>query len=158
MYFVSVDSSHCHSELIFSPLDELRAASEAAKPDDETLFNPKRTVTIPTRANIVAFACGETKLLVGLDDGSVVVYDTSSLFTPGTNDIQPLARNQIQSSPLRQILPNPGTEPNLSDLVAVVGDGKVELLNMQLESQGGWVASDLMTQPIAGKLIYGRIL
>lgn len=148
-----IPSNH-HPELIFSPLEELRLASEAAKTDDETLFNPKRTVSIPTRANIVAFACGDTKLLVGLTDGSVVVYDTSSLFTAGTNDVQPLGRNQIQTSSLRQVLPNPGKEPGLNDLVAVVGDGKVELFNMQLESQGGWVASDLMTQPIAGKIIW----
>ncbi|KAH9481729.1 hypothetical protein JR316_0006256 [Psilocybe cubensis] len=148
-WFVAVKSAESGSELVFSPLDELRLASEAAKTDDETLFNPKRTVSIPTRATIVAFACGDTKLLVGLADGSVVVYDTSSLFTEGTNDVQPLGRNEIQTSPLRQVVPNPGTEPGLSDLVAIVSDGKVELLNMNLESQGGWVASDLMSQPIS---------
>jgi len=58
---------------------------------------------------------------------------------------------QVQSSSLRQMSPNPGIEPNLSELFAVVGDGKVALLNVQLEPQGGWAASDLMTQPISGE-------
>ncbi|KDR78946.1 hypothetical protein GALMADRAFT_1281525 [Galerina marginata CBS 339.88] len=153
-WFVAVKSASSGSELVFSPLDDLRSAFASAKEDDETLFTPKRVQSIPTKANIVKFACGDTRLLVGLEDGSVVVYDTSSLFTPGTNDVQPLGRFQVQSMPIRQILPNPGTEPGLSDIFAVVGDGKVQLLNMRLESQGGWAATDLMTQPIAGECLW----
>lgn len=51
-------------------------------------------------------------------------------------------------------MPNPGTEQNLSNLVAVVGDGNAVLLDMQLEPQGGWAASDSLTQPIAGLFAY----
>ena len=61
---------------------------------------------------------------------------------------------QLQSGPLRQIVPNPGTEQNLGGLVAVVGDGKAVLLDMQLEPQGGWTASDSLTQPAAGLFAY----
>ena len=51
-------------------------------------------------------------------------------------------------------MPNPGTEQNLSSLVAVVGDGKAVLLDMQLEPQGGWTASDSLSQPVAGLFAY----
>lgn len=101
--------------------------------------------------NIITFAFEDSFLFLGLESGFLVVYDTAALFTPGTEEITPLKTAQVQSSPPRQILPNPGTEPNLCGLVAVVGDGKVILLNMQLEAQGGWAASDLMTQPITGE-------
>lgn len=116
------------------------------------MFSPKRTLSIPTAdVNIITFACGDSFLFLGLENGFLAVYDTAALFTPGTDGITPLKTAQVQSSPPRQILPNPGTEPNLCGLVAVVGDGKVTLLNMQLEAQGGWAASDLMTQPITGE-------
>jgi nucleoporin NUP159 len=101
--------------------------------------------------NLIAFATKDTRLVVGLENGSVAIYDTALLFTPGTGEVPPLKTMQVQSSPLRQILPNPSMEQSLSDLLAVVGHGKVLLLNMQLEPQGGWAASDLMTQPISGQ-------
>ena len=89
-------------------------------------------------------------MFVGLEDGHVLVYDTSALFSPGTNGVEPLTSTQIQRPALRQIVPNPGTEPGLSDLVAVVGHEKVHLFNMQLESQGGWAATDMSSRPVAG--------
>ncbi|KAF8969236.1 hypothetical protein BDZ97DRAFT_1796720 [Flammula alnicola] len=148
-WFVAVVQSSSGSDLIFSTLKDLRSAFSSAKEDPESLFTPKRTVSIPSKANIVKFACRDTRLLVGQDNGSMLVYDTSSLFTEGTEDVHPLTSTHIQTTYLRQIVPNPGTEPGLSELVAVVANGKVQLLNIQLEPQGGWAATDLMTQPIA---------
>ncbi|PPQ95721.1 hypothetical protein CVT26_008364 [Gymnopilus dilepis] len=148
-WFAAVKSASSGSDIILSPLEDFRSAFTAAKPDDESLFIPKRSVSIPTKANIIKFACADSLLLVGLEDGSIVSYDTSAILTPGANDIQPLKRTQLQASPLRQIVPNPGSEPGLNELFAVVGDGRVHLLNKDLESQGGWAASDLMSQPIA---------
>jgi len=89
-------------------------------------------------------------MFVGLEDGHMLVYDTSALFSPGTNEVEPLTSTQIQRPALRQIVPNPGAEPGLSDLVAVVGHEKVQLFNMQLESQGGWAATDMSSRPVAG--------
>lgn len=135
---------------MFSTLEDLRLAFTVAKEDTEALFSPKRILPITlANVNIVAFASSDTRLVVGLENGSVAIYDTALLFTAGTDEVSPLKVIQLQSS-LRQILPNPGTDPNLSDLLAIVGDGKVLLLNMDLETQGGWSASDLMTQPISG--------
>jgi len=141
-------------ELIFSSLEHLRSAFTAAKEEQE-VFIPKRTLPLAFgKANIVTFACHDTRLLLGLEQGAVTIYDTAALFSSGSGDIQPLKMTQLQSGPLRQIVPNPGTEQNLSNLVVVVGDGKVALLDMQLEPQGGWTASDSLTQPIAGLCAY----
>ena len=142
-------------ELIFSPLEHLRSAFAAAKEEHQELFTPRRTLPLVFgKANIVTFACHDTRLLVGFEQGAVVIYDTAALFTSGSGDVQPLKITQLQSGPLRQIVPNPGAEQNLSSLVVVVGDGKVALLDMQLEPQGGWTASDSSTRPVAGLCVY----
>ena len=145
-------------ELIFSSLEHLRSAFNAAKEEDQDIFTPKRTLPLAFgKVNIVTFAYHDTRLLVGLEQGAVAIYDTAALFTPGSGDVQPLRITQLQSGPLRQIVPNPGKEQNFSSLVAVVGDGKAVLLDMLLESQGGWTASDSLTQPVAGLFAYCRI-
>jgi len=148
-YSSTISIAHGCLAIIFSTLEGLRSAFSEAKEDDESLFSAKRTMPLHSgRANIVTFACNDTRLVLGLESGSVAIYDTAALLSSGTDEIQPLTTRQIQSSPLRQIISNPGSEP---ELVAVVGDGNVVLLNMQLEPQGGWAASDLMTQPISGE-------
>ncbi|KAF8150734.1 hypothetical protein B0H34DRAFT_801662 [Crassisporium funariophilum] len=148
-WFVAVRAGPSTSELILSTLEDLRSAFVAAENGSDELFVPKRILPLPGKCNMVAFASADTRLLVGLEQGTIAVYDTAVLFTSGSDETQPMKTTQIQSRAFRQIAPNPGTEQNLGDLVAVVADGKVQLLNMQLEPQGGWVASDIMTQPIA---------
>jgi nucleoporin NUP159 len=108
-------------------------------------------VSTPYRANIVRFAAQESRLIVAQENGSLLLFDTSQLFTEDANEVHPLTSAHVQTTSVRQIVPNPGAEPGLSDLIAVVSNGKVQLLDTQLEPQGGWTATDLMTQPIAGK-------
>ena len=139
--------NHQHSELIFSTLDELRST---AKEGGENLLHPKRILPIlQGRPNIVVLACRDTHLVVGLETGSVLVYDANALLCPGSGVVAPLVISQLQSGPLRQILPNPGTESNLVDIVAVLGDGMVQLLNMGLQLQGGWVPDGSSPNPMA---------
>jgi len=55
---------------------------------------------------------------------------------------------------LRQIAPNPGSEPYLIDTIAVVlSDGKVELLNTMLELLGGWSPKDSSVGAVVGEKI-----
>lgn len=138
------------SALVLSTLQDLRTGFENAVEEKEDIMVSRRVLKFPTKVNIVALANEDTRLLVGSENGTLSIYDTSALFTSGTNDIAPLKSIQIQDSALAQIVPNPSAEPSLRDLIAVVGDGKVVLYNTELESQGGWQASDLMTQPISG--------
>ncbi|KAF4613917.1 hypothetical protein D9613_007855 [Agrocybe pediades] len=144
-WFAAVKSQTSGSALIFSSLEDLRTTFADAKPEDnETSYTPKRVLSIPTKANLLAFSSDEAQLYVGLEDGSVVAYDSAAVLTAGTNDIQPSNRIQLQQTPLRRLVPNPGTEEGLKDLVAVVGDNFVRLLNTRLESQGGWSTNDSM--------------
>lgn len=133
--------------IVLSPLDELRQAAKQGG-----IFIPRRRVPLASqKPNIICFAVHETRLLVGLEKGQILIYDTSALFSSGTNDVTPLHVYQSQSSsPLRQISPNPGVEESLEEIIAVVhGDGVVHLLNGQLQSTDGWTGVD-DTTPVGG--------
>lgn len=138
--------------LILSPLDDLRAAFKAAKDGNNDIFPPKRILSLPQgKPTIITFACNDTRLLVALEEGHVLAYDTAQLFSPGSEEIQPGHVFQSQSGAPLHMSPNPGTEQNLVDHVAVLrGDGAVQLLNMQMQSQGGWAGSDPDSTPVAG--------
>lgn len=146
--------------LILAPLSDLHSAFNSAKEDSQDSFIPKRTVSLETgKPNILAFACNDTRLFVALDQGQLLVYDTASLFSPGSNSVAPIHIQQDQSGPVRQISPNPGTEQNLSDFVAVVrSNASVTLYNTKLESLGGWVAEDTVSVPVAGICLSYSIL
>lgn len=90
----------------------------------------------------------DTRFVVGLTQGPVLVYDTSRLFTPGSDEIAPLySFPSTTSSAPRLIFPNPGDIP---DLVAILRDADgnsssqlVEILDVQkMESVGGWRGGD----------------
>ncbi|RXW21719.1 hypothetical protein EST38_g4114 [Candolleomyces aberdarensis] len=137
-------------EIALSPLDDLRSSSKAATEGSDNNFVFKRTISLPQgKPNIITFANQDSRLIVGLEQGLVLVYNAESLFAPGQDQVQPTHTRQLQSSALKQIAPNPGTEPNLVDRVAVVGNDFVQIFNMQLEPQGGWSASDPSTVPAA---------
>ncbi|KIM84780.1 hypothetical protein PILCRDRAFT_817577 [Piloderma croceum F 1598] len=132
--------------LIFSPLADLRLAFSNATPENaENVFAPHRTLSFaPATPNIITFASADTRLVVGLTQGPVLVFDTARLFTQGSDEITPLhSFPSTTSSAPREILPNPGDMP---DLVAVLRDGNgqpgsqlVEIVDVQrLESIGGW--------------------
>lgn len=127
--------------IALSTLQELRASLKNAKENDENLFVPHRLVELPAEdVNIIAFGMHDTRLLVGFTGGQLLVYDTAHLFTAGANDVAPLSMAQTSSSPFVQIVPNPGTEPDLAQLVATIrGDGVVQVLDInKLESRCGW--------------------
>jgi len=110
------------------------------------------------KPNILALACNDTRLFVGFEQGQLLVYDTASLFSPGSDSVTPIHIQQGQAG-VRQISPNPGTEQNLSNIVAVVrSNASVTLYNMKLESQGGWVAEDAVSVPVAGTCLAYSVL
>jgi nucleoporin NUP159 len=109
------------------------------------VFAPLRSLSIaPATPNIVTFSSNDTRLIVGLTQGPVWVYDTTRLFTAGSDDIAPLhCFPPTTARAPRQILSNPGDIP---ELVAVLRDGNeqpgsqlIEIVDVQrLESVGGW--------------------
>ncbi len=127
--------------IALSTLQELRASLKHANENDANLFVPRRIVKLPAEdVNIIAFGMHDTRLLVGFTGGQLLVYDTAHLFTAGTNDVAPLSMTKTSSAPFAQIVPNPGAEPDLAQLVAVIrGDGVVQVLDInKLEPQCGW--------------------
>lgn len=98
---------------------------------------------------ILVFALHDSRLLVGLEYGAILVYDTTQLFSAGTEQITPLV--SLNTAPIRQIIPNPGVDDTLVDLVAVVyQDGTVQLTNSRMEIQAGWSTGDPEAPPVAG--------
>lgn len=143
------------ADIIFSPLKDLRDSIQTANEGDTGFFLPQRdlnlNVGLPT---IVVFAQNDTRLLVGSDNGSIHVYDTAMLFSPGDGFVAPLHTYNPQYGALRQIAPNPGTESDLVDKLAVVrSDGVVQLMNTNLESLGGWSCANPDGNPVAGEYL-----
>ncbi|KAI5984873.1 hypothetical protein EDD15DRAFT_1699406 [Pisolithus albus] len=149
-WFVAVtrDASG-HSALILSPLSALNSAFATDTAEDEKPFAPQRRVPLHGPMPImVAFPFDESKLLVGLADNSIAVYEADHLCSPGDGQLAPV--HTFPASPsvtLLSIHPNP---EGLPELVAVLRDCSnnpssltVELLDVQkLVSAGGWVAGN----------------
>ncbi|KAJ7183117.1 hypothetical protein C8R46DRAFT_1307063 [Mycena filopes] len=130
--------------LIVSPLSELR---DALKNGTEGVFVPKRTLTCNPVS--IAFACNDTRLLAGTEQGQILVFDTAQLRSSAT-ETNPIQVLQGSSSPASQILPNPSNENDLAQLVAIVRlDGTVQMLDMQMESKGAWAGTDFESTPVA---------
>jgi len=107
------------SGLIVSPLFELRDAFSSSSSNDEVVFTPRRTEALPSMPNIITFTSSGLRLIVGLTNGPMLIYDTQPL-TGFSDAPRPLHTfPSPTSSAARDILPNPGGHP---DLIAVLYD------------------------------------
>lgn len=134
--------------VVLSPSSEIRRSMKDTSP-----FVAQRMLSFSTsEPNLLALANNDSRLVVGFKSGQIIVYDTSAVFTPGSNEIQPIGILQTSQQPIIDIASNPNTEdPTLSALLAVVRvDGSVQVLNTNLEPQGGWVAGDADSAPVTG--------
>ncbi|KAH7919373.1 hypothetical protein BV22DRAFT_1075323 [Leucogyrophana mollusca] len=133
------------SSLILSPLADLRSAFATAAADDDRIFQPQRRLSLDDAIPVVvAFACNDSRLLVGVSEGAIAVFDTALLFSPGDSPVNPLHTfSGAAGSSLLSVLPNPGDMP---ELVAVLRECSqnpaapaVELLDvLKNQSTGGW--------------------
>jgi len=136
--------------LVLSPLSDLRSAFATASETDDQTFQLQRKVPWGAATpNIIVFASDDSRLVVGLAEGSIMVYATEHLFSPGEGPVDPIYSLPAVSSALTiSISPNTG---DLPELVAILRDSQggsdalaVELLDVQkLASVGGWVAGSL---------------
>ncbi|KIK63689.1 hypothetical protein GYMLUDRAFT_40753 [Collybiopsis luxurians FD-317 M1] len=150
-WFAAIQNSGGNFTAILSPLNELRKSMREAS-DDNSSFMPQRTLSFSTsEPNILALACNDTRLVVGFKSGQIIVYDTSNVFTSGSDEITPVHVLQSSQQPIIDIASNPNAEDsNLSNLLAVLRvDGTVQVLSTNLELQGGWVAGDADSSPVA---------
>lgn len=88
---------------------------------------------------------------MSLKNGPIAVYETEKLFGSDSGEPIPVLIQPTSPAPVRQIMPNPSSDPSLADLVAVLReDGSVQVLNGQLQSQADWVAGDFASTAVAG--------
>ncbi|KAG2364542.1 hypothetical protein BDR07DRAFT_1401153 [Suillus spraguei] len=102
--------------LVLSPLSDLRSAFATAKETDDQPYNFQRNVSLGAATpNIIVFACNDSRLVIGLAEGSVMVYATEHLFSPGYGPVNPIySLPAVPSAFIVSISPNTGDLPELS--------------------------------------------
>ena len=148
--------------LVLSSLADLRSAFAAISETDERTYVPQRKVPLGgATPKIIVFACNDSRLVVGLAEGSVIVYATEHLYSPEQDSVNPIfSFPAVPSTSIVSITPNPGDHP---ELVAILRDSQgsssalaVELLDVQkLASAGGWTAGNLpSTIPTSSQCLF----
>ncbi|EJD06661.1 uncharacterized protein FOMMEDRAFT_17163 [Fomitiporia mediterranea MF3/22] len=153
-WFVAIGRSpEAGYQIVFSPLSDLRGSIISSKSEDDESFTAKRVLQVAGVPVHLALALNDERLVVGSADGSVFVFDTSPLFTPGADAVEPLRTfPPAPPGPIQQILGNPG---DLPELVAVRRDPKsgsdglvVEIIDTrQLQSISGWACNTIESIP-----------
>ncbi|EMD33399.1 hypothetical protein CERSUDRAFT_118001 [Gelatoporia subvermispora B] len=136
--------------IVFAPLSALRTAFVSASADNsDTVFHGRRTLQLPAAPMSVQFACNETRVVVGLVQGAILVYDLQAILAKGTAEPSPI-HTFSGSTPIREIIPNPGDIP---ELVAVLrettnsDDLAIEVLDINSSRlAAGWKRGQLPSQ------------
>jgi nucleoporin NUP159 len=136
-----------HQALISSPLADLRSHLSSLDPSSDSVFQPQRTIPFSSvNPNYLIFALNDTRLVVGLTHGPVIVFEASAICSPGNNEVTPLhtflPTTQTPTA-VRQMYANPGDIPELVALLREQ-DGSpdsqlVEVINVStMQSVAGW--------------------
>ncbi|KAH9178382.1 hypothetical protein EDB89DRAFT_2239616 [Lactarius sanguifluus] len=146
-WFVAIIRSGTGLALVSSPLADLRSQLSSQDVNSDNIFQPQRTIPFSSVSpNYLVFACNDTRLVVGLTQGLVIVFDASAICSTGTNEVTPLhTSSQPTPTPtaVRQMCANPGDVPELVALLRE-SDGRpdsqlVEVINVStLQSVAGW--------------------
>ncbi|KAH8991372.1 hypothetical protein EDB86DRAFT_2936304 [Lactarius hatsudake] len=146
-WFVAIVRSSTGLALVSSPLADLRSQLSSQDATSDNIFKPQRTIPFSSvTPNYLVFACNDTRLVVGLTQGLVIVFDASAICSTGTNEVTPL-HTFLPTTPtptaVRQMYANPGDVPELVALLREP-DGRpdsqlVEVINVStLQSVAGW--------------------
>ncbi len=125
----------------------MRSQLSSQDANSDNTFQPQRTIPFSSvTPNYLIFARNDTRLVVGLTQGPVIVFDASAICSTGTNEITPL-HTFLPTTPtptaVRQMYANPGDIPELVALLREP-DGSpdsqlVEVINVStLQSVAGW--------------------
>jgi hypothetical protein len=148
-------------DIIASPLSQLREEAVAlTEESSEVAFHATNTLSLPGPISVITFAQHDTRLIVGLANGAICVYDCGGLFNGYPLPPSPLHTFETSPCPIMSISPNPEGIP---ELIAVCresrskpGSQAVEILNLADASLTGmWTAGpDLETVPSSSKRYY----
>ena len=135
--------------LVASPLADLRSHLSSLDPNSDNAFPPQRKIPFSSvTPNHLVFALNDSKLVVGLTHGPVIVFKASDICSPGDNEISPL-HTFLPTTPaptaVRQMYANPGDIPELVAILRESDGGPnsqlVEIINVStMQSVAGWSA------------------
>lgn len=128
--------------LIVAKTDAVRQAIAAPQPEEDAQgnklekvktkpFEPQAKIALPARPMHIAFAAGESALVVATEKADqLLVYETSSLLQ---SNAQPALSIPIGGTPLRALVPNPApAAEEHSSLVALVNtSGELSIANLK---------------------------
>ncbi|KAJ9299867.1 hypothetical protein DTO271G3_2751 [Paecilomyces variotii] len=128
--------------LFVAKTDAVRQAIAATQPEEDAQgnklekvktkpFQPQAKITLPAKPTHVAFAAGESALVVATEKADqLLVYETSSLLQ---SNVQPAISIAIGGTPLRTLVPNPALAAEThSSLVALVNtNGELSIANLK---------------------------
>ncbi|KAF8260198.1 hypothetical protein EI94DRAFT_1897679 [Lactarius quietus] len=110
-------------------------------------FKPRRSIPFSSvTPNYLIFTCNDTRLVVSLTQGPVIVFDASAICSTGTNEVTPLHTFLLTTrtpTAVRQMYTNPGDIPELVALLRKP-DGNlesqlIEVINVStLQSLARW--------------------
>ncbi|KAI0297266.1 hypothetical protein B0F90DRAFT_1918788 [Multifurca ochricompacta] len=146
-WFVAIIRLNAGLALVSSPLADLRSQLSSLDGKSDNAFQPQRTIPFSTvTPNYLLFACNDTRLVVALTHGPVIVFEASAICSPGTDEVTPL-HTFLPTTPtptaVRQMYANPGDIPELVALLREP-DGSpdsqlVEVINVStMQSVAGW--------------------
>ncbi|KAJ9257362.1 hypothetical protein DTO207G8_2116 [Paecilomyces variotii] len=128
--------------LFVAKTDAVRQAIAAQQPEEDAQgnklekvktkpFQPQAKITLPAKPTHVAFAAGESALVVATEKADqLLVYETSSLLQ---SNAQPAISIGMGGTPLRTLVPNPASAAEAhSSLVALVNtNGELSIANLK---------------------------
>ncbi|KAH9958575.1 hypothetical protein BC827DRAFT_1377594 [Russula dissimulans] len=146
-WFVAIIRTDTGLALVSSPLADLRSHLSSLDANSDNVFQPQRKIPFSSvTPNYLAFALNDTRLVVGLIHGPVIVFEASAICSPGNNQVTPL-HTFLPTTPtptaVRQMYANPGDIPELVALLREP-DGSpdsqlVEVINVStMQSVAGW--------------------
>ena len=138
----------------------MRSQLSSQDANTDNTFKPQRSIPFSdVTPNYLVFACNDTRLVVGLTQGPVIVFDASAICSTGTNEVTPLHTflpTTTTPTAVRQMYANPGDIPELVVLLREP-DGNpqsqlVEVINVStLQSVAGWSSGGTPeTFPVSG--------
>ncbi|KAF8268048.1 hypothetical protein EI94DRAFT_1700562 [Lactarius quietus] len=126
---------------------DLRSQLSSQDVNSDNTFKPQRSIPFSSvTPNYLVFACNDTRLVVGLMQGPVIVFNASAICSMGTKEVTPLHTFLPTTRTLTavwQMYANPGDIPKLVALLREP-DGNlesqlIEVINMStLQSLAGW--------------------
>ena len=132
--------------IALSPLLDLRTSLlTSTAVSGEVPFTPQRILPLPPgmQPTHLIFALNDSRFLIALQQGLILVYDSSQILSPGSGILEPLQTVQSSNTKsVQQLLPNTGDLPSLVAVRRenIPGEVVVEVIDVgqSIQTVAGW--------------------